>query len=196
MTTAKTAKTGARERILHALQRIIVDKGPSAVTLEAVAAQAGVSKGGLLYHFPSKEALLDGLVQRLAEESSDEVARARSAEGGAVRFYLETSVPGSEEAELYWGVLAVLRASDGTRTGAAARLGEIFDKWTSLIREEVDDPVLAETIRLVSDGLYLSAVAGLPQPDPALIAQVRDRLLAQVAAAAPEHRRGEHTPLE
>jgi Transcriptional regulator len=36
------------------------------MTLEAVAARANVSKGGLLYHFPSKDALVLGMVSRIA----------------------------------------------------------------------------------------------------------------------------------
>lgn len=36
------------------------------MTLEAVAARAKVSKGGLLYHFPSKEAVVQGMVSRIA----------------------------------------------------------------------------------------------------------------------------------
>ena len=36
------------------------------MTLEAVAAQARVSKGGLLYHFPSKDAVVQGMVSRIA----------------------------------------------------------------------------------------------------------------------------------
>lgn len=52
-------------RILDAVERIIVQKGVTGLTLEAAAREAGVSKGGLLYHFGSKEALLTGLMQRL-----------------------------------------------------------------------------------------------------------------------------------
>ncbi|GCB56911.1 hypothetical protein rerp_33190 [Rhodococcus erythropolis] len=47
-----------RDRILDALEKLLLVSGVAQVTLEGVAAEAGVSKGGLLYHFPSKEALL------------------------------------------------------------------------------------------------------------------------------------------
>lgn len=44
---------------------------------------------------------------------------------------------------------------------------------------EVDDPVLADTIRIVGDGLFLSTVAGLPRFDDggvqAVIANLRAR---------------------
>ena len=57
----------ARTRILDAVEAIVMRKGVPALTLEATAREAGVSKGGLLYHFGSKEALLAGALNRLAE---------------------------------------------------------------------------------------------------------------------------------
>jgi len=56
----------ARTRILDAAETLVRAKGVTGLTLEAAAQTAGVSKGGLLYHFASKEALLDALLKRLA----------------------------------------------------------------------------------------------------------------------------------
>ncbi len=49
------------------------------MTLEAVAARANVSKGGLLYHFPAKEAVVQGMVSRIAS-----IVRERFASGLAI----------------------------------------------------------------------------------------------------------------
>ena len=49
-------------------------RGVPGLTLEAAARGAGVSKGGLLYHFASKEALLAALLARLAEFVSQDFA--------------------------------------------------------------------------------------------------------------------------
>jgi len=56
------------ERLLDAAERLVAERGASHLTLDAVAAEAGVSKGGLLYHFPSKSALLEGMVRRHLRE--------------------------------------------------------------------------------------------------------------------------------
>ena len=56
----------ARTRILDAAEALVRAKGVGGLTLDAAARQARVSKGGLLYHFASKEALLDALLRRLA----------------------------------------------------------------------------------------------------------------------------------
>lgn len=52
------ARPSKRQSILHAAAAIAGRDGVAAVTLDAVAAEAGVSKGGLLYHFPTKNALI------------------------------------------------------------------------------------------------------------------------------------------
>ena len=65
----------ARTRILDAVEAIVMAKGVPALTLEAAAREAGVSKGGLLYHFGSKEALLAGALNRLAEHVEGDYLR-------------------------------------------------------------------------------------------------------------------------
>lgn len=57
----------ARSRILDAAETLVRGQGVARLTLDAVAREAGVSKGGLLYHFASKQALLVGLLARVAE---------------------------------------------------------------------------------------------------------------------------------
>jgi AcrR family transcriptional regulator len=54
----------AREKLLDAYAELLRDEGERAATLEAVAAKAGVSKGGLLYHFRTKEALAEALSEQ------------------------------------------------------------------------------------------------------------------------------------
>ena len=58
--------TNSRERILDAAEAVVIERGVNDMTLAGVAAQAGVGKGGLLYHFPSKDALVQAMVSRIA----------------------------------------------------------------------------------------------------------------------------------
>ena len=59
-----SVRKGAREKLLEAADEIAREAGPSNLSLDAVALKAGVSKGGLLYHFPSKAKLFEALVER------------------------------------------------------------------------------------------------------------------------------------
>lgn len=78
MVAEQVAFGSARERILEAAERVVTDVGAARLTLDAVAQSAGVSKGGLLYHFPSKESLLGALAQRYVDSMDGCIARAKS----------------------------------------------------------------------------------------------------------------------
>jgi len=54
---------------------IVSEVGAARMTLDAVAERAGVSKGGLLYNFPSKDALLQGMIQRFCQEVAEREER-------------------------------------------------------------------------------------------------------------------------
>jgi len=54
--------------MLDAAEAIVLESGARHMTLDAVAARAGVSKGGLLYHFPAKEALLRAMLERFSKQ--------------------------------------------------------------------------------------------------------------------------------
>jgi len=61
-------KNSKREHLLLTASQILIDQGLQHLTLDAVATKSGVSKGGLLYHFPSKEALIEGMLHYSLED--------------------------------------------------------------------------------------------------------------------------------
>ena len=65
----------ARDRILDAAEQLVADQGASNLTLDAVAQAAGVSKGGLLYHYPNKDALLAAMIERHCDDLDECCAR-------------------------------------------------------------------------------------------------------------------------
>ena len=90
--TSKVGLMSARDALLDAYQSLLQEAGERATTLTAVAARAGVSKGGLLYHFASKEALAAGLIARLDALVEEDLAQMRAAADGPSRYYVRTSV--------------------------------------------------------------------------------------------------------
>lgn len=176
------ARPSSRDRILDALVDVLLDGGVGAVTLDAVCARAGVSKGGLLYHFGSKADLFDGLTERLAAGIRRQIAEAPTDTADMVRWYLRistTELDGDEHETAIWrALLAGIRAGDeeSTGPGITALLAEWAEPLAGL------DPVVAEEVRLVADGLCLGALVGAPPPDPAVL----DALVEALAARAAE----------
>lgn len=69
-----------RERILDAAESIILGNGFSAASIDRVLAAGGLTKGAFFYHFPSKDALIQSLIERYvareARDLSETMARA------------------------------------------------------------------------------------------------------------------------
>lgn len=55
-------KDTLRESILEAVSRVVARDGMSRTTVEAIAAEAGMSKGGVLHHFPNKKNMLMAMI--------------------------------------------------------------------------------------------------------------------------------------
>ena len=151
-----------RDRVLDALQRLVLAGDPTP-TLDAVAAAAGVSKGGLPH----------GLVHRALAET--DAAMATAAERGtAAATWLRLSAADGPEQAAARALLSVLRVSAGG-VDLPPDVGHAVRRWQSAIEAEVGDPVHADVVRLVGDGLFTEALLGAaPAPErvEALIAHL------------------------
>lgn len=162
--TRKSQQT--RATLLEGARRIAQRDGLSAVTLERVATEAKVSKGGLLYHFESKRALLRALLsESLATTDKQLTALTTGDEPGAfARAYLEFVRTGAHGAEgVATGIFASAALDDGELTPAQDQ----FSAWQDrLVSGDGIDPTLALLARVVGDGLWLIDLFGLAPPEP------------------------------
>lgn len=166
-----------RDRVLDAFEVLLVSGGSRAATLDAVAAGANVSKGGLLYHFHNKDELVDGLLDRLASQADADVVRMRTARKGPIDYYLSTSVDtGSDFDRALIAVSRIAQERDERATRSLARLRE---EWFAVLRDHLDDDSLARTIQLIGDGLYFDDTTGLA--DKSALTHVR-RVLRRLGA--------------
>ncbi|RFA16591.1 TetR family transcriptional regulator [Subtercola boreus] len=164
---ASAPAPSARDRVLDAFESILISQGERAATLEATAAEAGVSKGGLLYHFGSKDALVEGLLARLVELVEVDVERIRTAETGPIDYFLRSSL--NLESDLDRAIIATTRLAQGSHPQARDALKEMQVSWFDVIVEVVGDRALARTIMLIGDGLYYNSAllpGGLGELDP------------------------------
>jgi AcrR family transcriptional regulator len=171
-----------RERLLDSAEAVLAEHGSQGLTLAAVAARAGVSKGGLLYHFASKDALITGLLERLIA-GFDELIESYRLErpGWYTRAYVEAT-------------FAVLTAQDAAarRRWAAAcaaatdpvlqrPFAEAQRRWMNEGLDEEPDPELSQLARLAADGLWEAAELDPSLLGPERLRALRERLLALVA---------------
>lgn len=172
----------AREAVLDAFTRILVDDGERAATMDATARAAGVSKGGLLYHFGSKSALEEALVRRLEELAREDVAEIESADEGVVAAHLRSSQNTGSPLDVT--ILAVSRLAQNGNDAASSSLRRVRELWEESLRPHTRDETALQMVLLVSDGLYFNAVLDLNAvPGPSLEGAALDRLINAVVTA-------------
>jgi AcrR family transcriptional regulator len=71
----------ARQKVLDAAERVVRERGAAALTFDEVVAVSGVTRGGITYHFPTKDDLLRALVARDRERWEQSIAENRCAGG-------------------------------------------------------------------------------------------------------------------
>lgn len=142
----------AREAVLDAFERLIIADGERAATLDATARAAGVSKGGLLYHFGSRQALITGLIERLHRLIDDDVARIHEAPEGPIAYFVRSSL--DIETALDRSFIATVRLAQGGDRQAGHAIEEVRERWLVELGTHVADPTLAIAITLIGDGLY------------------------------------------
>jgi AcrR family transcriptional regulator len=174
-----------REAILRAADRVVVEGGVSGMSLEAVAREAGVSKGGLLYHFPTKEALISGMIGRLIEGFRDalgrELARERgSASGRWSRAYARASF---SEDRWYLQVSAGLLAAVAEDPALLDPLRRGFEDGQRWAERDGIDPSVGTLVRLAADGLFFAELFGFAPPEGRLRERVLEALLSLTKGA-------------
>jgi AcrR family transcriptional regulator len=73
--------TATRERLIRAARALFGERGYEATSIQLVLHRAGVARGALYHHFPSKEALFDAVLEQIVAEVADEAAKAARAAG-------------------------------------------------------------------------------------------------------------------
>jgi AcrR family transcriptional regulator len=181
--TALKLEKSTRDILLDAADHIVATKGVARLTLEEVAREAGVSKGGLLYHFKSKDALTEAMIGRFIElfDTAVEQAAQHDADpvGRNTRSYVRATIgelplPGED-----------FDRANGAITAALANFPERLEpvRQQSLrsqahVENDNLDPVFATIIRLAIDGMWLAENFNLMRFDPALKQAVGERLTA------------------
>lgn len=176
-------RPSSREAILDAAEAVVAEQGAARLTLDAVAERAGVSKGGLIYNFPSKEALLEAMVSRLLEEFEEQRAAVSARLSGEKNRELKAFLSATLEAH---GrdpriSMAILAAS----ANAPKLLDPVREQVCSKFREiaaACSDFERAAIVSFAADGLWLQEIL---QMSP-LTAEQREKVVAELFRMAEE----------
>lgn len=110
-------RVNCRDLILDAAEKIAIHEGIVNLTLDGVAKLSGVSKGGLLYHFPSKEALIEAMMQRLDIRMTDEFNALRlkypDTPDRDARIYVQQALNNPRPERLVASILVVAASAPG-----------------------------------------------------------------------------------
>jgi AcrR family transcriptional regulator len=148
-------KPVARDAVLDAFEELLIDVGERAATLDAVAKRAGVSKGGLLYHFPNKEALITATLERLDRLAGEDLAAMASAPEGAAAYFIRSSL--WSDTPMDRSFVAATRLAEVAHEEARRRFAAIQQQWLDLIGKDVGTP-MAKAVLYMGDGLYFNAM--------------------------------------
>ena len=131
-----------RERILDAAEKLFAEKGFHETAMDEIVQIAKVSKGGVYFHFPSKEqlffALLDKLADALQRDVQREIARRRGAVNkiqGALEVVLKNLSSKRRLAQI------LLRQGYGLGPAFERKRLQIYSRFAQLITEHLDEAV-------------------------------------------------------
>jgi len=147
-------KSSAKDKILAAADHLAREVGPGHISLDAVAQRAGVSKGGLLYHFPTKAKLLEALVEYHLK-TFDEGMKEREALKGdvpnnVVSAYVDLFMREHERKQPPPSGLMAALAENPNLLDPVRRFNRIF---LDRIKNNAVDPTLATIIFLAIEGI-------------------------------------------
>jgi AcrR family transcriptional regulator len=170
-----------QDRLLDAAEAVVARQGIANLTLDAVAAESHMSKGGLLHHFPTKDRLIEALVTRSAESwracYMDAYARTAEGPGRMTRALLShclSDVPGWTEQ---------LRRSSFAMFAALAQNPTLIEPMRAVygdLHRRIDadglPPGVGQAVAAAIDGLWLDWVLGLAPVNQELLTRIRTAL--------------------
>jgi squalene-hopene/tetraprenyl-beta-curcumene cyclase len=179
--------TSTRDSVLDAALDLLVQEGANSLTLERVARDAGISKGGLLYHYAGKEQLVQGLIELLTTSLEQGraawLARSDRGPGSYTRSFVQAALqgdPGEDRSLRGHEIAAILLAAMASTPELLNPLRELYREWQNALDRDGIDPARATVARLAAEGLWFSEALGLAPPPP----DRRDAVIREILSLA------------
>lgn len=147
-----------KKQILEACCRLIQENGTRGVSLDTAAKAVGLTKPGLMYHFPTKEALVIGIVDFVATELETSLAQSLGKWGEEatpterMRAYVDHIFSDSLR-----GVGFAVYADAAYRPAANAAWKSRMEKWFEMPHDlPIELRNRLNLARLAADGLWMA----------------------------------------
>ncbi|WP_166793173.1 TetR/AcrR family transcriptional regulator [Cryobacterium lactosi] len=144
--------------MIDAAVRLAERDGVRGVTIEAVAEEAGMTKGGVQYHF-NKDEMMDAIISDIWRRTEVEAQRRLPVpfEQASLIQRLEAYVIASAATEVHGGELVIFL--DGSHSEEINTQWRRFvERWTSAPGEGLTDA--QQVVLLALDGLWMNEVSG------------------------------------
>lgn len=151
-----------REDILNAACDIVFGEGISRFTLEQIAKKAGISKGGLLYHFSTKEILIKEMIKKFIDDIESNISTSEEDSNDVLteKFLLAHINDNKFNSIKIHENGAGLLAAVAMNKELLAPIREKSEEWQKII-DNCSNPILANIIMLAVDGIRFSKILGL-----------------------------------
>jgi AcrR family transcriptional regulator len=175
--------SSARDRILDAAERLLLAGGASRLTVEAVAGEAKVSKGGFFHHFATKDELLVAILERLVggvmAEIESRAGRDPEPRGARLRAHIALAFDMDKASFEKWMALLLALIQVAGSQPALIRRGRQINA-EEIARDEAEGiPVgRAIAVQFALDGYGLAVGLGSTELSPEQRAALKESLMA------------------
>jgi AcrR family transcriptional regulator len=178
--TSLSAAQRTRGRILQATRELVAERGVNHLTLDAVVARAGLSKGALLYHFKTKRDLLVALIAALIAAFEQDQAQLEQGFAGDPDPWLSSQVTATPDAEAQ-AIGAALLAAIAEDPSLLEPVRAWYRAYFARARQSPRGADEALLVLLALEGSLWLDMLALPGPDPVERRRLM-RLLQSLAA--------------
>lgn len=187
----------SKQAICEAAVRVAGRDGLSAMSLDVVAREAGVTKGGLLYHYRSKEDLVHATLEHFTQSArqmileriaADPTPHLRWARGFVTCLFPSEDeaamAPGEMGAETLKGFMLAMMSVAADRKVDLGPLQTLGKEIRGRLLEDSETGMDQLLVWLALDGLLVWQVLGLIEPNDPLYEQIGDTLRERVGLPA------------
>jgi AcrR family transcriptional regulator len=156
MPTRTNDPEAMRARLIDSALATLQTHGISGLTLDAVARQAGVSKGGLLHHFANKDTLTEAILITLLDRFTAQVEALYETEaprpGRWMRAYIRASLDDSDALPLE--IIPMLASALLENPGLTAYLQRDIAQWRARLTSDGLPPARVDVLRYAADSVW------------------------------------------